>query len=166
MKHVCIALMGIGFVAGCTMSEDPCASANRDVSFGSLLSNSVSGSYSACLGEQRQELVRLQMEASLLDGEASRLRSLAARQSANQRALTLRLAEANTRQASLARNIAQSEGRLSGSKQEVDALLARERALRQRIEGSGSGTIQPAAMQAIEADQASIQSVLAALTTP
>ena len=166
MKHVSIALMGIGFVAGCTMSEDSCASANRDVSFGSLLSNSVSGSYSTCLGEQRQELVRLQMEASLLDGEASRLRNLAARQSANQRALTLRLAEANARQASLARNIAQSEGRLSGSKQEVQALLTRERVLRQRIEGSGSVTIQPAAMQAIEAEQASIQSILVALTSP
>lgn len=166
MKHLLIALMGIGVVAGCTMSADPCASANRDVSFGSLLSNSVSGSYSNCLGEQRQELVRLQMEASLLDGEASRLRSLAARQSANQRALTLRLAEANTRQARLARDIAQSEGRLSGSQQEVQALLAREKALRQRIERGGSGTVQPSELQAIEAEEASIRLVLSALTNP
>lgn len=166
MKHALIALLGIGFVAGCTMTEDPCASANRDVSFGSLLSNSVSGSYSACLGEQRQDLVRLQMEASLLDGEASRLRSLAARQSANQRALTLRLAEANARQASLARNIAQSEGRLFGSKQEVQSLLAREQALRQRVERSDTDTVQLSELQAIEADQASIRLMIAAQMNP
>lgn len=166
MKRAFTALIGLALTAACTSTEDPCASANRDVSFGSLVSNSVSGSYSACLGEQRQELVRLRMEASLMDGEASRLRSLAARQSADQRTLTLRLAEANTRQASLARDIAQSEGRLSASDQELQAILARERTLRQRIEASGTGTVQSAEIQAIEAEQASIRAVLAALTAP
>jgi chromosome segregation ATPase len=166
MKPAFTALIGLALIAACTSTEDPCASANRDVSFGSLVSNSVSGSYSACLGEQRQELVRLQMEASLMDGESNRLRSLAARQSAEQRALTLRLAEANTRQAGLARDIAQSEGRLSASDQEFQAILARERALRQRIEASGTATAQSADIQAIEAEQASIRAVLAALTAP
>jgi chromosome segregation ATPase len=166
MKPIALALIGLALAAGCAPTQDPCAAANRDVTFGSLLSNSVSGSYGACLGQQRQELVRLRMEASLMDGEAARLRGEAARQSAEQRSLTLRLADANTRQAGLARDIAGAEGRLASSDSALQTLLARERALRQRIERGGSGAVSATEVQAIEAEQASIQSVLLALTAP
>lgn len=160
MKYLFTALVGVACITGCTATEDPCAAANRDVTFGSLLTNSVSGSYSACLGQQRQELSRLRMEASLLDGEALRLRNLAAQQSSEQSALTLRLAEANARQASLARDIARSERQLSASEQDLRVLLARENALRQRLESGSLRTATPAEIEAIEAEQESIRSIL------
>ena len=50
-------ILGAVAVAGCQTKQDPCAAANADVSFGSLLSNSMSGSYSNCLAEKQQNAV-------------------------------------------------------------------------------------------------------------
>lgn len=164
MRITAFIVLGTVFVTGCQPNQDSCAAANRDVNFGSLLSNSVSGSYSNCLAEKQQTLSRLRLEASLLEGEANRLRRLADEQTEEQRVLTQRLAEATERQASLARQIAASESTLLSSNADVESILARERALRARIErNSVDGSLTEAELRQIEAEQASIRSVLGAL---
>lgn len=164
MRMAALIILGAAGIAGCQPTKDPCAAANEDVTFGSLLSNSVSGSYSNCLAEKRQTLSRLRLEASLLDGEANRLRRLANEQSEERRVLTQRLAEATERQAALARQIATSESTLYSANANVESILARERTLRLRLERSGAnGNVTEAELRQIEAEQASIQSVLGAL---
>ena len=164
MRMPAFIILGAVTLAGCQTTQDPCAAANRDVSFGSLLSNSASGSYSSCLEEKQKTLSRLRLEASLLDGEADRLRRLANEQSEEQRVLTQRLAEATERQATLARQIAASESTLSSANADVENILARERTLRARIErNSVSGIVTEGELRQIEAEQASIRSVLNAL---
>ncbi len=164
MRLTTFIAFGTVAVAGCQTNQDPCAAANRDVSFGSLLSSSVSGSYSSCLAEKEQTLSRLRLEASLLDGEASRLRRLADEQSSEQRLLTRHLAEATERQAALARQIAASESTLLSSSADVESILAREHALREWIERiSVNGSVTENDLRQIEAEQDSIRSVLGAL---
>jgi hypothetical protein len=46
-----------GGCAGLTKINDPCAMANRDVSFSVLLENSISNVYNMCLERMRQEIV-------------------------------------------------------------------------------------------------------------
>lgn len=46
--------------SGCAMPgkiDDPCAMANRDVSFGVLMENSISNVYNMCLERMRQQVV-------------------------------------------------------------------------------------------------------------
>ena len=48
------------FAAGCsnfTLPEDPCADANRPITFDNLLENSALGTYERCLQETRAEAV-------------------------------------------------------------------------------------------------------------
>lgn len=151
-------------MTGCQTKQDPCAAANSSVSFGSLLSNSVSDSYSSCLAERQHTLSRLRLEASLLEGEADRLRRLADEQTSELRLLTRRLAEASDRQAALARQIVASESTLSFSSEEVEGILARERVLRAWFErNSDNGSVAEAELRRVEDEQDSIRSMLGAL---
>ncbi len=51
---VCIVLSGCGSLVAI---DDPCAMANRDVSFSVLMQNSISNVYNMCLENMRQEIV-------------------------------------------------------------------------------------------------------------
>ncbi|PWK62278.1 hypothetical protein C7455_101304 [Roseicyclus mahoneyensis] len=51
---VCVALNGCGSLVA---ADDPCATANRDVSFSVLMQNSISNVYNMCLENMRQEIV-------------------------------------------------------------------------------------------------------------
>ena len=78
--------------------------------------------------------------------------------------LTQRLAEAAEMQATLARQIAASEATLLSANADVERILAREHALRAWIErNSTNGNFTEAELLQIEAEQASIRSVLGAL---
>ncbi|MGB0499393.1 MAG: hypothetical protein ACPGID_13725 [Rubricella sp.] len=160
-------LLGAGALALAACApppEDACAAANAEITLGTLLSNTTSGTYDACLDEQRRELALLRLEATRLEAEAGRLRGEAAAQSAEQARLTRRLADANARQAELARTLAAAEGQLAGEEAELNALLERENALRESIESGNEGA--PPSddeLRRIEAEQDSIRGILDAL---
>lgn len=142
-------------LTSCSPPQDPCASANADITFGSLLTNRLSGAYDACLDERRAELARLRMEASRLDAEANRLREAANNQDAERARLTRRLAEVNVRQAEIIRALSSAESRSGIERSRLDMLLAREAALRERI-AKASSDDDEAELRGIEASQASI----------
>ena len=56
-----------------TPEADPCAAADRGVSFFVLLENSTSGIYDACLDELRDKVARARLRARILQGQAARL---------------------------------------------------------------------------------------------
>lgn len=145
----------LAILTACSPPQDPCASANADITFGSLLTNRLSGAYDACLDERRAELSRLRLEASRLDAEANRLREAANNQDAERARLTRRLAEVNVRQAEIVRALSSAENRSGIERSRLDVLLAREAALRERI-AEASSDDDEAELRGIEASQASI----------
>ncbi len=53
-------ILMLGLLAGCAVVEnvdDPCAIANRDVSFTVLVENSMVDAYNACLSERREDII-------------------------------------------------------------------------------------------------------------
>lgn len=155
MRKIVACAPILAMLTACSPPQDPCASANADITFGSLLTNRVSGTYDACLDERRAELARLRLEATRLDAEANRLREAAKNQDAERARLTRRIAEVNARQAELVRALTSAESRSGIERSQLDALLAREAALRERIaEASTDGD--EAVLRGIEASQASI----------
>lgn len=53
---VCLCVMASG-CASMGRIEDPCAMANRDVSFSVLMENSISNVYNMCLERMRQDVI-------------------------------------------------------------------------------------------------------------
>lgn len=155
MRRIVACAPILAILTACSPPQDPCASANADITFGSLLTNRVSGAYDACLDQSRAELARLRLEASRLDAEANRLREAANNQDAERARLTRRLAEVNVRQAEIVRALSSAESRSGIERSRLDVLLAKEAALRERI-AEASSDEDEAELRGIEASQASI----------
>ena len=155
MRRIVVCAPFLAMLSACSPPQDPCASANADITLGSLMANRLSGAYDACLDERRAELARLRLEATRLDAEANRLRSAAKNQDAERARLTRRLAEVNARQAQLVRTLSSAESRSGIERSRLDLLLTREAALRERI-GAASSDDDEAELRGIEASQASI----------
>jgi chromosome segregation ATPase len=142
MKHpvplVFAALAALGGLAGCAPTPgaggDPCASANAPVTFASLLSNSVSGSYDRCLDTMREDLASAKLRARALESQAADLRAEEARLSGERRAAARRLAEMNERQAAAVAELSSVEGARAVERQRLEALLAEERRLGDELE--------------------------------
>jgi septal ring factor EnvC (AmiA/AmiB activator) len=127
-----VALSGCAPTTGA--GADPCASANAPVSFGSLLSNSLSGSYDKCLDTMREDLAVAQLRARSLESQAAALRAEESRLSGERRAAARRLAEMNERQAATVAELSASDGARAVERQRLEALLAEERRLTDELE--------------------------------
>lgn len=56
-----VIAMGAGILSGCSVvryADDPCALANREVSFSILVENSMANTYNACLNDRREEIIK------------------------------------------------------------------------------------------------------------
>ncbi len=132
-------ILPIAFVLGLTLTgcmqapEDNCTAANRDITFGNLLNNSVYGRYDACLNDLQRELDALRLEANVLQAKAQGLNAEAARLSGEPQIKARRLAHMNAEQAQLMRRLSSvSEDLLEAN--ELRAVLDEEKALREQLQ--------------------------------
>lgn len=107
-------------LAACAPAADPCASANRDVNLATLIGNSASGNYNACLDTMRAELNALRVEAASLREQSNALDRQAAQLTGERAAAARRLADLNTEQARLLDTISRADSSSIGAAQAVD----------------------------------------------
>ena len=156
-------IVGAGFLAACDpVPADNCAAANRDITFGNLISNEVSGSYEGCLTDLRATLQRLRLESRALQFRANELHTQAAALDGQRAANTRRLANLNAEQARLMQNIGDAESARNVNEAELRNILQQERALRSEVEGATPDDAVEAARLAAEQRQieARLQAVL------
>lgn len=127
ISMICATLIVVSACAQTT--SDPCATANRPVSFGTLLSSSVSGAYGGCIAVLREDLAVARMRARVLENEAQTLRAEEARLSGERRAAAARLAELNERQAAAVASLTEATAEREVEQARLEALLAEERRL-------------------------------------
>jgi len=100
LRPILAVPVAAAFLSACmATSGDPCADAERDVDLFTLLDNSLSGTYDACLGDLRDDLARARLRARVLQGEADRLEAEAEALEGEHAEAVRRLAALNARQA-------------------------------------------------------------------
>lgn len=147
--------------------EAACTAANRKVTIGSLLSNTLSGSYDACLNELRRDLAALHLEGRLLEAEAQRLSAEAEAAEAERQTALQRVADLLLEQAALAQQLAELDEDVTTSQAELESILAGEQALRERLSAldvSVTDDEMRAEIERLEAEQQQILAVIEALT--
>lgn len=154
MRPILIAATAaLAALAGCAQpGGDPCAAANSSISFGNLLSNSVSGSYGSCLDVMREDLAQARLRGRALEAEAAELRAEERRLRGERAAAAGRLAQLNERQAAALSQLSAADGARTVEQARLQALLAEERRLTDEIEalnarGGGASAAEAAALQ-------------------
>lgn len=134
-KPVLASTLVATLLSACAQTTaDPCASANAPVSFGMLLSNSLSGNYGACIDTMREDLATAKLRARSLENKAVQLRAEEQRLSGERAAATRRLAEMNERQAQTVATLDATSRDRAVERQRLEALLVEERRLTDEIE--------------------------------
>ena len=149
-----IALALVGAASSAERQRDPCTSASRDINIFSLLDNSASGTYDACLDDLRDKLTRLRLRTRLLQGEAARLRAEAGNLEGERAAAAQRLAAANARQAAaFARLEAARESRDVDRAKLRDVLSRAEELAQELDELNRAGRVDSARGQRLKQEQ-------------
>ena len=117
-----------------TASTDPCASANAPITFGNLLSNSVSGSYGQCIDTLKEELAVERLRGRAFENKAADLRAEEQRLSGERRAATRRLREMNERQAAMMDELSRLDTARTIDQQRAEELIAEQRRLNDELE--------------------------------
>jgi hypothetical protein len=112
LRHA--ALSAPLILMGCTdPSGDPCATANREITFGNMLGSSLSGSYDACISNLQADLAAIRLENSELRARADRLRRESASLSAEESRLLAEEAALRREIDSLSRSDAPDPGEVT-----------------------------------------------------
>ena len=165
IRHTAPALLAVALTACAPSTGDPCASANAPVSFGTLLSNSLSGNYGACIDTMRETLAVERLRARALETQAEQLQAEASRLSGEERAARQRLAEMNARQASIMAEIEQANRDTTVEQARLEDLLQEQRRLSEEVEALNArgGGATSAEAEAIRQRQARVRAQLEAV---
>jgi chromosome segregation ATPase len=157
--------LALTLAACASPSGDPCASANAPVSFGTLLSNSLSGNYDACIDAMRETLAVERLRARALESQAEQLRAESNRLGGEERAARRRLADMNERQAAIMAEIEQANRDTTVEQGRLESLLEEQRRLSEEVEAlNGRGTGATAAeAETIRQRQARVRAQLEAV---
>ena len=117
-----------------TAGTDPCASANAPITFGNLLSNSVSGSYGQCIDTMNEELAVERLRGRAFENKAADLRAEERRLSGERQAATRRLREMNEQQAAMMEELSRLQTARNVDQQRAEALIAEQRRLNDELE--------------------------------
>ncbi|MCV6584887.1 MAG: hypothetical protein OIF47_05090 [Marinibacterium sp.] len=127
MIRTCAFLSLPVVLLGCVEpGADPCATANRDINLGSLITASASGSYDKCLDSIRAEIASIQLENRELQLKADAAR----RESASLSAEKKRLLD---EEAALRRDISRLSTESAPDPAEVARVKERQRELNRRF---------------------------------
>jgi chromosome segregation ATPase len=135
-----------------TASTDPCAGANAPVTFGNLLSNSMSGSYGQCIDTMSEELAVERLRGRAFENKAADLRAEERRLSGERQAAARRLREMNEQQAAMMEELSQLQTARNVDQQRAEALIEEQRRLNDDLErlntrDSGASAAEAAALR-------------------
>lgn len=148
-------------LAACAPAADPCARANQPVNIFTLLANTTTGSYDACLDDLRGDLAAAQLRATTLRAQAAALEAEAARLDGERRAAAERLAAINQRQAAAVARITALDRSRAVERAALDQVLATERDVSGQIaDQNATRGADPARAAALEAEVGRLESQL------
>ncbi|MCE2520599.1 MAG: hypothetical protein J4G15_12435 [Alphaproteobacteria bacterium] len=165
LRPILAVPVAAAFLSACmATSGDPCADAERDVDLFTLLDNSLSGTYDACLGDLRDDLARARLRARVLQGEADRLEAEAEALEGERAEAARRLAALNARQADALNRLEQARQGQVVDQLVLDDVLEREQELASELEVlNRDGGIDPAEAQRLEREQSDLMERIDAL---
>lgn len=135
LRHILAVPVIAAFLSACmATSGDPCTDAERDVNLFSLLDNSLSGTYDACLDDLRDDLARARLRARVLQGEADRLEAEAEALEGERAEAARRLAGLNARQVDALSRLEEAREGQAVDQLVLDDVLRREQELASELE--------------------------------
>lgn len=117
-----------------TAATDPCAAANAPVTFGNLLSNSVSGRYGQCIDTMNEDLAVERLRGRAFENKAADLRAEERRLSGERQAAARRLREMNEQQAAMMEELSRLQTARNVDQQRAEALIEEQRRLNDELE--------------------------------
>ena len=165
LRHILAVPVTAAFLSACmATSGDPCADAERDVNLFSLLDNSLSGTYDACLDDLRDDLARARLRARVLQGEADRLEAEAEALEGERAEAALRLAGLNARQVDALSRLEEAREGQAVDHLVLDDVLRREQELASELETlNRDGGIDSVEAQRLEREQTDLMERIDAL---
>ena len=153
------------FLSACMATTgDPCADAERNVDLFTLLDNSLSGTYDACLDDLREDLARARLRARVLQGEADRLEAEAEALEGERAEAARRLAGLNSRQADALNRLEEAKEGQAVDQLLLDDVLKRELELAGELEAlNRDGGIDSTEAQRFEREQSDLMERIDAL---
>ncbi len=158
LRRVLAVPLAAGLLSACmATSGDPCADAERDVNLFTLLDNSLSGSYGACLDDLRDDLARARLRARVLQGEADRLEAESETLEGERAEAALRLAGLNARHADALNRLEEAREGQTVDQLVLDDVLEREQELASELEALNlDGGVGSEAAQRFEDEQSDL----------
>lgn len=134
-RHACLIVAALSLGA-CTQtaSVDPCAGANAPVTFGNLMSNTMSGRYGQCIDTMNEELAVERLRARAFENKAADLRAEERRLSGERQAAARRLREMNEQQAAMMAELSRLQTARNVDQQRAEELIAEQRRLNDEVE--------------------------------
>lgn len=165
LRHILAVPVTAAFLSACmATSGDPCADAERDVNLFSLLDNSLSGTYDACLDDLRDDLARARLRARVLQGEADRLEAEAEALEGEHAEAARRLAGLNARQVDALSRLEEAREGQAVDQLVLDDVLRREQELASELEAlNRDGGIDSVEAQRLEREQTDLMERIDAL---
>lgn len=165
LRHILAVPVTAAFLSACmATSGDPCADAERDVNLFSLLDNSLSGTYDACLDDLRDDLARARLRARVLQGEADRLEAEAEALEGERAEAARRLAGLNARQVDALSRLEEAREGQAVDHLVLDDVLRREQELASELETlNRDGGIDSVEAQRLEREQTDLMERIDAL---
>ncbi len=165
LRRVLAVPVAAAFLSACmATSSDPCADAERDVDLFTLLDNSLSGTYDACLDDLRDDLARARLRARVLQAEADRLEVEAEALEGERAEAARRLAGLNARQVEALNRLEEAKEGKSVDQLVLDDVLTREQELASELEAlNRNGGIDTAEAQRFEREQSDLMERIDAL---
>ena len=165
LRHILAVPVTAAFLSACmATSGDPCADAERDVNLFSLLDNSLSGTYDACLDDLRDDLARARLRARVLQGEADRLEAEAEALEGERAEAARRLAGLNARQVDALSRLEEAREGQAVDQVVLDDVLRREQELASELEAlNRDGEIDSVEARRLEREQTDLMERIDAL---
>ena len=165
LRHILAVPVTAAFLSACmATSGDPCADAERDVNLFSLLDNSLSGTYDACLDDLRDDLARARLRARVLQGEADRLEAVAEALEGERAEAARRLAGLNARQVDALSRLGEAREGQAVDQLVLDDVLRREQELASELEAlNRDGGIDSVEARRLEREQTDLMERIDAL---
>ncbi len=165
LRHILAVPVTAAFLSACmATSGDPCADAERDVNLFSLLDNSLSGTYDACLDDLRDDLARARLRARVLQGEADRLEAEAEALEGERAEAARRLAGLNARQVDALSRLEEAREGQAVDQVVLDDILRREQELASELEAlNRDGEIDSVEARRLEREQTDLMERIDAL---
>ncbi len=165
LRRILAVPVAASFLSACMASSgDRCADAERNVDLVSLLDNSLSGTYDACLDNLRDDLARARLSARVLRGEADRLEAEAEALEGERAEAARRLAGLNARQADALDRLEEARAGQEVDHLALDDVLRREQELASELEAlSREGGINDVEARRLERQQSDLMERIDAL---